>query len=104
MSSRADAQDLVRLGRRVLEEEAAAVAALASRLDTRFADAVQLLLACRGRIVVSGVGKSGVIARKIAATLTSTGTPATFLHAVDSVHGDLGIVKTLDGLLSHKPV
>lgn len=79
-------------GRQVLEHEAAAVAALAQRLDARFSDAVGLLLACRGRVVVSGVGKSGVIARKIAATLTSTGSPATFLHAVDSVHGDLGIV------------
>lgn len=92
MSSHADDRELVQLGRRVLEQEAGAVAALAGRLDSRFADAVRLLLACRGRIVVSGVGKSGVIARKIAATLTSTGTPATFLHAVDSVHGDLGIV------------
>ncbi len=79
-------------GRQVLEHEAGAVAALARRLDARFARAVGLLLACRGRIVVSGVGKSGVIARKIAATLTSTGSPASFLHAVDSVHGDLGIV------------
>ena len=92
MSSPTDTRDLISLGRRVLEQEAGAVAALAGRLDQRFADAVRLLLACRGRIVVSGVGKSGVIARKIAATLTSTGSPATFLHAVDSVHGDLGIV------------
>ena len=92
MSSRADGNELVRLGRSVLEQEAGAVAALARRLDARFADAVRLLLECPGRIVVSGVGKSGVIARKIAATLTSTGSPATFLHAVDSVHGDLGIV------------
>jgi len=79
-------------GRQVLEQEAAAVAALAQRLDRRFTDALSLLVACRGRIVVSGVGKSGVIARKIAATLTSTGSPATYLHAVDSMHGDLGIV------------
>lgn len=79
-------------GRAVLEQEAAAVAALAKRLDGRFADAVSLLAACRGRVVVSGVGKSGTIARKIAATLTSTGTPASFLHPVDGLHGDLGIV------------
>jgi arabinose-5-phosphate isomerase len=92
MSSGGEARELVALGRRVLEQEAGALAALAGRLDGRFAEAVQLLLSCRGRIIVSGVGKSGVIARKIAATLTSTGTPATFLHAVDSVHGDLGIV------------
>ncbi len=89
----ADARaDAVRRGREVLEQEALAVAALARRLDGRFGEAVALLAACTGRLVVSGVGKSGVIARKIAATLTSTGTPATFLHAVDSVHGDLGIV------------
>ena len=79
-------------GRQVLEQEAGAVAALAKRLDQRFTEAVRLLVTCRGRIVVSGVGKSGVIARKIAATLTSTGSPANYLHAVDSVHGDLGIV------------
>jgi arabinose-5-phosphate isomerase len=92
MSSPSEDRELVQRGRRVLEQEAGAVAALAGRLDERFAAAVRLLLACRGRIVVSGVGKSGVIARKIAATLTSTGTPATYLHAVDSLHGDLGIV------------
>jgi arabinose-5-phosphate isomerase len=93
MPPRADDRSrTVERGRQVLEQEAGAVAALARRLDQRFADAVGLLLACRGRMVVSGVGKSGVIARKIAATLTSTGSPATFLHAVDSVHGDLGIV------------
>ncbi len=86
-------------GRAVLEQEAGAVAALARRLDRRFADAVRLLLGVRGRIVVSGVGKSGLIARKIAATLTSTGTPATFLHAVDSVHGDLGIVGREDAAI-----
>ncbi len=82
----------VRRGREVLEQEASAVTALARRLDATFADAVELLAAATGRVVVSGVGKSGVIARKIAATFTSTGTPATFLHPVDSVHGDLGIV------------
>ena len=79
-------------GRAVLEQEAAAVAALAERLGDSFADAVTLLAERHGRVVVSGVGKSGAIARKIAATLTSTGTPATFLHPVDSLHGDLGIV------------
>jgi arabinose-5-phosphate isomerase len=90
--SRADGQAWVARGRAVLEQEAAAVAALAKRLDKRFSDAVELLARSKGRVVVSGVGKSGAIARKIAATLTSTGTPATFLHPVDSVHGDLGIV------------
>lgn len=83
---------IIARGRAVLEQEAAAVAALGARLDGRFADAVSMLAGRSGRIVVSGVGKSGVIARKIAATLTSTGTPAAFLHPVDSLHGDLGIV------------
>ena len=92
MSSRGDGAAALERGRQVLELEAGAVVAAARRLDGRFATAVDLLVACHGRIVVSGVGKSGVIARKIAATLTSTGSPATYLHAVDSVHGDLGIV------------
>jgi arabinose-5-phosphate isomerase len=86
-------------GRQVLVQESDALAALARRLDRRFTAAVDLLLGCRGRIVVSGIGKSGLIARKIAATLTSTGSPATFLHAVDSVHGDLGIVGRDDAAL-----
>jgi arabinose-5-phosphate isomerase len=92
MASRPDGKAWVARGRAVLEQEASAVAALARRLDQRFADAIELLATHKGRVVVSGVGKSGAIARKIAATLTSTGTPATFLHPVDSVHGDLGIV------------
>ena len=88
----ADTQALVEAGRRVLRLEAAAVAAVADRLDDRFAGAVRLLAEARGRVIVSGVGKSGLIARKLAATLTSTGTPATYLHPIDSLHGDLGIV------------
>ena len=84
--------DLVERGRRVLRLEAAAIEALAARLGGPFGEAVRLLAAARGRMIVSGVGKSGLIARKIAATFTSTGTPATFVHPVDSLHGDLGIV------------
>ena len=72
--------------------EATEIAATARRLDQRFARAVQLLAEAKGRVIVSGVGKSGLIARKLAATLTSTGTPASYLHPVDSLHGDLGIV------------
>ena len=72
--------------------EREAIAALESRLDASFARAVMLIAKSRGRVIVAGVGKSGLIGRKIAATLTSTGTPATFLHPVESVHGDLGIV------------
>jgi arabinose-5-phosphate isomerase len=83
---------LIELGRRVLQLEAEAVSAVAERLDQEFARAVRLLAAARGRVIVSGVGKSGLIARKLAATLTSTGTAASYLHPVDSLHGDLGIV------------
>jgi len=90
MTTRRDV--LVAEGRRVLELEAAEVRSAAARLDASFAGAVELLAACTGRVIVSGVGKSGLIARKLAATLTSTGTPATYLHPVDSLHGDLGIV------------
>jgi arabinose-5-phosphate isomerase len=84
--------DLVQVGRRVLELEASEISAAASRLDREFARAVRLLSSAKGRVIVSGVGKSGLIARKIAATLTSTGTAASYLHPVDSLHGDLGIV------------
>ena len=87
---------LVEEARRVLHAEAGAVAALAERLDDRFAEAVELLFAVRGRVIVTGVGKSGIVARKIAATLTSTGTPASFLHPVDGLHGDLGLVSRDD--------
>ena len=79
-------------GRRVIQLEGEALAESARRLDERFARAVELIASSAGRVIVAGVGKSGLIGRKIAATFTSTGTPATFLHPVDSVHGDLGIV------------
>jgi arabinose-5-phosphate isomerase len=91
-----DAAGLVAMGRRVVELEAAAVRAAAGRLDERFARAVCLLADASGRVIVSGVGKSGLIARKLAATLTSTGTASTYLHPVDSVHGDLGLVGRSD--------
>jgi len=85
-------KQLVDRGKRVLALEAAAVQRLADTLGPAFARAVEILAGAKGRLIVSGVGKSGLIARKIAATFTSTGTPATFLHPVDSLHGDLGIV------------
>jgi arabinose-5-phosphate isomerase len=88
------------LARKVLAIEADAVSALAGRLDERFLDAIGLILACRGRVVVSGVGKSGHIARKIASTLASTGTPAFFLHAAEAGHGDLGMITRDDVLLA----
>lgn len=84
--------ELVIRGQRVLRLEREAIAAVESRLDDGFARAVMLIANSRGRVIVAGVGKSGLIGRKIAATLTSTGTPAAFLHPVESVHGDLGIV------------
>jgi arabinose-5-phosphate isomerase len=79
--------------------ESSAVAGAAQRLDGRFGAAVELLAKARGRVIVSGVGKSGLIARKLAATFTSTGTAATYLHPVDSLHGDLGIVGPTDAAL-----
>lgn len=86
----------VERGRQVLRMEAEAIAALERRLGDAFDRAVDVIAASAGRVIVSGVGKSGLIARKIAATLTSTGTAATFLHPVESVHGDLGIVGEAD--------
>jgi arabinose-5-phosphate isomerase len=84
--------DAVEAGRAVVRAEARALEALADRLGAAFEDAVRLISGARGRVIVSGIGKSGVIGRKIAATLTSTGTPAYFLHPVESLHGDLGMV------------
>lgn len=79
------------LARGVVRTEAAAVAALEARIGPEFERAVELLAACRGKVIVSGVGKSGLIGQKIAATLTSTGTPAVFLHPSDAMHGDAGL-------------
>ncbi len=79
------------LARAVVRTEAAAVAALEARIGPEFERAVELLAACRGKVIVSGVGKSGLIGQKLAATLTSTGTPAVFLHPSDAMHGDAGL-------------
>jgi arabinose-5-phosphate isomerase len=89
-------EHVIGLGRRVVRMEREALAECESRIDASFARAVDLLAQCTGRAIVSGVGKSGLIGRKIAATLTSTGTPATFLHPAESLHGDLGIVGASD--------
>jgi len=83
-------------GKRVLEIEARAIAGLVDRLDHRFTDAIDLLYHCAGKVVVSGMGKSGLIGQKIAATLASTGTPAFFLHPAEGVHGDLGMLARRD--------
>ena len=88
------------LARRVLTIEAEAVAALAKRLGASFLGAMNLVLGCRGRVIVCGVGKSGHIARKIAATLASTGTPAYFVHAAEASHGDLGMITREDVLIA----
>ncbi len=86
--------------REVIAQEAAALAAMGARLDEAFARAVALVLACDGRVVTTGMGKSGAVARKIAGTLASTGTPSLFLHPAEGVHGDLGMVSTGDVLLA----
>ncbi len=88
------------LARRVLETEAAAVLALVDRLDERFARAVVLVRDCKGRVIVTGMGKSGIICRKIAATLASTGTPAFFLHPAEAIHGDLGVIQADDVVIA----
>ncbi|MBW9255707.1 KpsF/GutQ family sugar-phosphate isomerase [Acidithiobacillus ferriphilus] len=93
-------ESLLATGRDVLRLEAAAVAALEARLDADFVGACELLLSCRGRIVVTGMGKSGIIAKKIAATLASTGSPALFLHPAEGSHGDLGMLTRQDCLLA----
>jgi arabinose-5-phosphate isomerase len=84
------------LAKKVLETEAAAILALVERLDGKFSCAVELLRHCKGRVIVTGMGKSGIICRKIAATLTSTGTPAFFLHPAEAIHGDLGVIQKDD--------
>jgi arabinose-5-phosphate isomerase len=81
------------LARKVLQAEAAAIHALVDRLDGSFEQAVKLLMLCRGRVIVTGIGKSGIICQKIAATFSSTGTPAHFLHPAEAVHGDLGVIQ-----------
>src|SRR6478672_1460147 len=90
------ADSIVERGRRVLQLERDALDEASKRLGDEFAKAVEAIAKSSGRVIVSGAGKSGLIARKIAATLTSTGTPATFLHPTDSLHGDLGIVGSSD--------
>ncbi len=91
-----DDAELTQRARAVIRAEAAAVSALEDRIDAVFVEAVRIIAEAGGRVVVSGVGKSGIIGRKIAATLTSTGTPAMFLHPVEGLHGDLGIVGRQD--------
>ncbi len=92
--------DFRTLGRAVIDIELAAVTALRDRIDERFAAACELLLSCRGRVVVIGMGKSGHVGSKIAATMASTGTPAFFVHPGEASHGDLGMITTQDVVLA----
>lgn len=97
---RAVSNTALELARRVLTIEAEAVSNLVARIDQQFLDAVNLILASRGRVVVSGIGKSGHIARKIASTMASTGTPAFFVHPAEASHGDLGMITRDDILIA----
>jgi arabinose-5-phosphate isomerase len=98
--SSADDAALLATARRTLASEQAGIAALSARLDGQFAAASRALLACEGRVIVTGMGKSGHIAGKIAATLSSTGTPAFFLHPAEASHGDLGMITRQDAMLA----
>ncbi len=90
------AQDVLQFGREILHDEARALDALADSLDGPFEDAVRLIIDCKGKLIVSGLGKSGHVGRKIAATFASTGTTATFLHLAEAIHGDLGMAANGD--------
>jgi arabinose-5-phosphate isomerase len=87
-------------GRRVVEHEARALAALAASMDEEFDRAAELIVSCAGRVIVTGVGKSGIVGRKIAASLASLGTPAFFVHASEAVHGDLGMITPQDVVIA----
>jgi len=96
MAADGDSSDILTFGRAILHDEARALDALADSLDGPFADAVRLILGCKGKLIVSGLGKSGHVGRKIAATFASTGTTATFLHLAEAIHGDLGMASKGD--------
>lgn len=93
-------QDFIAEGRRVIEHEAQALVALAKQLDASFERAAELIFACKGRVIVTGVGKSGIVGRKMAASLASLGTPAFFVHATEAVHGDLGMITSGDVVIA----
>jgi arabinose-5-phosphate isomerase len=99
-SSASRVKSALATAKRVLRIEAEAIAGLAERLDERFEKAVELLYECKGRVVVTGLGKSGLIGRKVAATFASTGTPSFFLHASEALHGDLGVLAAGDVMLA----
>ena len=93
------AKNIIGIGKNTIRMEAASVAALEGLLDDQFEKSVQMILACKGRVIVSGIGKSGIIAQKVVATLNSTGTPAIFLHAADAIHGDMGMIQEQDVII-----
>src|SRR5690606_3910090 len=97
----APTQDALASAHRTFATEIAALQALDARLDTSFQQVVAMVLACQGRVVVTGIGKSGHIAKKIAATLASTGTPAFFMHGAEAIHGDLGMLTDQDIVLAN---
>ena len=100
LSTPSQEQRLIERAVEVLGIEAAAVTSLAPRIGAAFVQACRLMLECRGRVVVSGIGKSGHVARKIASTLASTGTPSFFMHPAEASHGDLGMVTGDDVFLA----
>jgi arabinose-5-phosphate isomerase len=91
-----DGADIIERGRRVVEIEGMAVRKMYDQVDHEFARAVNMILKCKGRVVITGMGKSGIVGKKIVATMNSTGTPAIYLHPSDAVHGDLGMVRSED--------
>ena len=91
-----DKKNIIKLAKAVIETEAQAILNLRDRIDEDFVKACQLLLACEGRIIVTGIGKSGHIGNKIAATLASTGSPAFFMHPGEASHGDIGVITKKD--------
>ena len=95
-----DTQKTIERAKKVLRIESEAVSALMSRIDNHFVSAVDILYDCKGRVVVTGMGKSGIIGKKIAATLASTGTPALYLHPAEGIHGDLGMVTRVDVVIA----
>ncbi len=88
--------DIILLAKKTIEQQAEAIAGIANFIDQDFTKAVELIKNCKGRLVVSGIGKSAIIAQKIVATLNSTGTPALFMHAADAIHGDMGMIQQND--------
>lgn len=98
--SNIDTHDFLAMAREALAIEAQAVSALSDRLNDQFSDAAKAILNCKGRVILIGVGKSGLIAKKIAATFASTGTPSFFVHATEASHGDLGMITPDDVVIA----